>query len=104
MPAPCSSAIDCRGKDAANGEWTDDASLTKWYLYDLNNEQIEEDATQIYPLIECTPDTPRINREQKSLLSDIRRKMDKHITNTYMKRVQAPAGVSFSLLAWMELT
>jgi superfamily II DNA or RNA helicase len=92
------------GKDAATEEWTDDASLTKWYLYNLEDGQIEEDATRIYPLIECTPDTRRETREAKATLSDIRRKMDKHITNTYMKRVQAPAGVGFSLLAWMELT
>lgn len=91
------------GKDAATGEWTDDASLTKWYLYDLNDGHIEDDATQIYPLIEATPDTPRVTREQKSLLAEIRRKMDKHITNTYMKRVQAPVDAHFQLLAWMEL-
>lgn len=91
-------------KDAVTGDWTDEASFTKWYLYDLADGNIEEDATRIYPLIECAPETQRINREQKSLLSDIRRKMDKHITDTYMKRVQAPAGVGFSLLAWMELT
>jgi superfamily II DNA or RNA helicase len=91
------------GKDAATGEWTDDASLTKWYLYNTDDGHIEEDATQIYPLIECTSDTPRVTHEQKSVLSDIRRKMDKHITNTYMKRVQAPVDAKYQLLAWMEM-
>lgn len=91
-------------KDAVTGDWTDEASFTKWYLYHLEDGSIEEDATRIFGLVESTPDTHRMNREEKSLLSDIRRKMDKHITNTYMKRVQAPAGVGFSLLAWMELT
>jgi len=92
------------GKDAATGEWGDDASLTKWYLYDLHNDHIEEDATQIYPLIECSPETLRITHEQKSLLAEIRRKMDKHIMNTYMKRVQAPVDARFHLLAWMEMS
>ncbi len=91
-------------KDATTGEWSDEASFTKWYLYNLQDDQVEEDATRIHPLIESTERTDRVTREQKSLLSDIRRKMDKHVTNTYMKRVQAPAGVSFSLLAWMEMT
>jgi len=90
-------------KDAATGEWTDEASFTKWYLYDLDTQTIEEDATRIYPIIESWPDTPRITREEKSLLSDIRRTMDRHITNTYLKRVQAPVGVAPVLLAWMEL-
>ena len=30
--------------------------------------------------------------------------IDKHITNTYLKKVQAPAGINATLLAWMELT
>lgn len=91
-------------KDAVTGDWSDEASFTKWYLYNLEDGHIEEDATRIYPLIECSLETPRVTRETRTLLSDIRRKLDKHITNTYMKRVQAPAGVGFSLLAWMELT
>ncbi len=91
-------------KDAATDEWTDEASFTKWYLYNLHDGSIEEEATRIFGLIESTPETPRTQREEKSLLSDIRRKMDKHVTDTYMKRIQAPAGVGFTLLAWMELT
>lgn len=91
-------------KDATTGDWNDEASFTKWYLYNLEDGQIEEDATRIYPLIACEPETPRVNRTPRSTLSDIRRTIDKHITNTYMKRVQAPVGVKFSLLAWMELT
>lgn len=91
-------------KDAVSGDWDDEASFTRWYLYNLEDGHIEEDATHIYKLIECMPDTPRVNREQQALLSDIRREMDKHITNTYLKKVQAPAGVGITLLAWMELT
>lgn len=90
-------------KDAMTGDWTDEASFTKWYLYNLDDGSVEEDATRIFGLVESTPDTVRVNREDKPFLSDIRRKIDKHITNTYMKRVQAPVGVGFSLLAWMEL-
>ncbi len=94
---------DLPAKDAGTGEWTDAASFTKWYLYDLTDGHIEDDATRIFPLIESTRETPRANREQQAFLSDIRREMDKHVTNTYMKRVQAPVGVGFTLLAWMEL-
>jgi superfamily II DNA or RNA helicase len=91
-------------KDASTDEWTDEASFTKWYLYHVDDGHIEEDAPRIYPILECTPETPRRTRTDKSQLSDIRRKMDQHITNTYMKRVQAPIGVKPTLLAWMELT
>jgi superfamily II DNA or RNA helicase len=88
----------------ADGEWTEEASFTKWYLYDLESGEIGEDATQIFPLIESQPDTPRKTTTAKVQLSEIRRELDKHITNTYLRKVQAPIGVSMTLLAWMELT
>jgi len=36
-------------------------------------------------------------------LKEIREKIDKHVKNTYLKKVQAPIGVSAELRAWMEL-
>jgi SNF2 family DNA or RNA helicase len=91
------------GKDA-NGEWTDEASLTRWYLYDLQSEEILEDATQIFPLVQCTLETPRKTILPKADLRQIRQRMDEHIRNTYLKKVQAPVGVKATLLAWMELS
>lgn len=90
-------------KDATTEEWSDEASFTKWYVYQADGH-IEEDAPTIYPLILCEPHTPARLRIEKSQLSDIRARIDKHITDTYMKRVQAPVGIKPSLLAWMELT
>ena len=87
----------------AYGDWTDEASFTKWYLYDLESGEIRADATKIFPLIESDSDTPRKTETAKARLSEIRREMDKHITNTYLRKVQAPIGVSMTLLAWMEL-
>ena len=63
----------------------------------------EDDATRIFPLIESEPGTPRQTATPKETLTEIRRKMDKHVKNTYLKKVQAPAGVKSTLLAWMEL-
>ena len=90
-------------KDATTDEWTDESSFTKWYLYNMEDGYIEEDAPRIHQILACTPDTPRRTRTDKLQLSDIRRKVDKHITNTYMKRVQAPTGATYQLLTWMEL-
>jgi len=33
----------------------------------------------------------------------VREKIEKHIKNTYLKKVQAPLGVEPVLKAWMEL-
>jgi superfamily II DNA or RNA helicase len=90
-------------KDATSGEWGDEAGFTRWYVYDLASGNIEEDATRIFSLIESKPDTPRRTSTAKETLTEIRRELDKHITNTYLKKVQAPLGVRSTLLAWMEL-
>jgi hypothetical protein len=40
---------------------------------------------------------------KKPTLSDIRKLAEKHITKTYLRKVQAPLGVKPILKAWMEL-
>ena len=41
---------------------------------------------------------------EKETLSQIRKKVDKYIKDTYLKKVQAPQGVKPTLKAWMELS
>jgi hypothetical protein len=90
-------------KDATTDEWDDEAGFTRWYLYDLATGGIEDDATRIFPLIESEPDTPRQTATPKETLTEIRRKMDAHVKDSYLKKVQAPIGVETTLVAWMEL-
>jgi len=40
----------------------------------------------------------------KETLSEIRKKIDKHIKDTYFKKLQAPQGVKPTLKAWMEIS
>jgi hypothetical protein len=70
----------------------------------LVSEKIFEDATSIWDLIRCDPETPRHNSIEKESLSEIRKKVEKHIRDTYLKKVQAPQGVKPTLKAWMELS
>lgn len=90
-------------KDVTTEEWTDEAGFVRWYLYDLDSQEISDDAVQIFAMIQCEPDTPRQTQMPRAELTALRQKMDSHITNTYCKKVQAPIGVSAKLLAWMEL-
>jgi hypothetical protein len=39
----------------------------------------------------------------QATLSGVRAKVEKHIKNTFLKRMQAPVGVKPILKAWMEL-
>ncbi len=63
-----------------------------------------EDATQINEFIRCTPPTPRRCVIERATLGEIRVKVEKHIKNSYLEKVQAPVGVASALRAWMELS
>jgi len=83
--------------------WTEEAGETKWYLYDLATEAILDDPSDIAAFIRSTPDTPRHCAIERETLVSIRKKVDRHIINSYMKSLQAPPGVRPILKAWMEL-
>ena len=100
LPRPDHS-VTSQGEDYP---WTEEAGETKWYLYDLKSETIHEEPTEIVDIIRSTPDTPRVCSLEQPILSDIRKKVEKHIKNTYLKRVQAPIGIVPKLKAWMELS
>jgi len=83
--------------------WTEEAGETKWYLYHLQDDSIIEEPAEIVDLIRSTPETPRHCEIEQATLSDIRKKIDKHIKNTVLKQLQAPVGVKAKLKCWMEL-
>ena len=102
LPAPVKPPAGAPAEAAV--EWSTDAGDTKWYLFDLATEKIAADPTRIIELIRSTPETPRKHDIPNPTLSEIRAKVERHITSTYLKSVQAPAGVRPALKAWMELS
>ena len=89
--------------DKEAGEFSEDAGFTRWYLYDLVQDVILEEPGDIVVSIRSKPKTPRKCITEEKALIEIRSKIEKHIKNTYLKRVQAPTGTRPSLKAWMEL-
>ncbi len=83
--------------------WSEENGTTGWHLYDLIGERIISEPADIIGLIRSTPATPRQRAIPDKTLSEIRTAVEKHIKNTYFKRVQAPIGVKAVLKAWMEL-
>ncbi len=55
--------------------------------------KVVEEPTQIAALIRIPPETPRHCTFDKETLTEIRAKIERHIRNTYMKSLQAPANV-----------
>ncbi len=84
--------------------WTLIAGRTQWLLLDLQTGQIQEDAKIIDTAIRCQPETQRHCKIAQSTLSEVRTKVEKHLKNGYFRQVQAPVGVTPTLLAWMELS
>lgn len=91
-------------RDVETKEWTEEAGFSKWYMYDIESDKIIEEPTQIIKYIRCKPGTVRKQILSKTLLKEIRGKLDKHVKNTYLRAVQAPIGVKAALKAWMELS
>lgn len=92
------------GETASAGQWTEEAGVSKWFLFDLASERILEEPSEIVDLVRSTPETPRHTALPQKSLSEIRASIEKHIKNTYLKKVQAPVGVNPALKCWMELS
>ena len=69
----------------------------------LDRDAILEEPGEIVASIRSKSDTPRQCTTEEKILVDIRGKIEKHIKNTYLKRVDAPVGVKPALRCWMEL-
>ena len=89
--------------DKEAGEFTEEAGSTRWYLYDLDRDVILEEPGEIVASIRSKPMTPRRCITKEKTLIEIRTKVERHIKNTYLKRVDAPVGVKPSIRCWMEL-
>lgn len=89
--------------DRELGEFTDEAGTTRWYLYDTERSVVVEEPAEIVESIRSQPATPRVCLTPETDLVAMRDTVLKHIKNTYLKRIDAPAGVRPKLKCWMEL-
>ena len=102
LPAP-EAATSQDEEETEVEKWTEKAGYTAWYLYDLATENIIIEPSEIIEIIRCDSQTPRNCEIEKETLSDIRKKIEKHIKNSYLKKVNAPQGIKPTLKAWMEI-
>lgn len=90
--------------DQEHGDFTLEAGPTRWYLYDLEKEEIIESAGRIVSSIRSKPRTPRRCVMTETTLKKIRKKILRHIHNTYLKQMQVPLNAPKpKLMCWMEL-
>ena len=96
-------ALPALDKQKNPPEFTEEAGTTRWYLYDLDRDAILEEPGEIVTSIRSRPETPRQCTIEERTLIELRGKIEKHIKNSYLKRVDAPVGVKPALRCWMEL-
>ena len=89
--------------DKERGEFTEEAGSTRWYHYDLADDTILSDPGEIVAGIRSRPHTPRRCAMDEKTLLNIRKRIERHVRNTYLKRVDAPVGVAPRLVCWMEV-
>ena len=76
----------------------------KWYFRDAETEKISEVLEETWTTVRCSGDTKRIVKQGVTNLAPVRKAIEKHIKNTYLKDIQAPIGAKPKLIAWMEVT
>ncbi len=89
--------------DKERGAFTEEAGSTRWYHYDLADDTILSDPGDIVASIRSRPATPRRCAMDEKTLLNVRKRIERHIKNTYLKRVDAPLGVAPRLVCWMEV-
>lgn len=95
------------GHDASLGgeadSWSLDHGEVRWYWVPLGEADILEEPVPIAPMIRSSADTPRHCSIARDTLFVATQRVEKHIRNGYLKRMDAPVGVRPVLRAWMEL-
>ena len=103
LPARSAEKVEENAEAIEADQWTEEAGYTVWYLYELESDKILTEPSEIVDVIRSKPDTPRHCEIAQKTLSEIRQHIEKHIKNTYLKKVQAPIGLKPKLKAWMEI-
>jgi hypothetical protein len=89
--------------DKETGEFSEEAGITRWYLYNMEKSTILEEPGEIIESLRCKPNIERRCITEEKTFNDIRARVVKHIKDTYLKRVDAPVGVKPALKCWMEI-
>ena len=89
--------------DREKGEYTLEAGATKWYFQEAAGSQILTEPADIIESIRSSVTTPRKTKLPTKTLSETRNEVERHITNSYLKRIDAPVGVVPELRCWMEV-
>ncbi len=87
----------------ANGDWSNGDGLYRWYLLDSTSGTVIQQPYEIWNAIKCNPETERLLAVTEDTFSEYRKIIESYIKKSYMRAVQAPAGIKPRLVTWMQL-
>jgi superfamily II DNA or RNA helicase len=85
----------------ADGSWSDGDGLYRWYLIKDGSKDVIENTYEIWQYVKCEKEEPRTYSSKEDFI-EARKTMDKYITKSYMRTVQAPLNVKPRLVTWMR--
>jgi len=80
-----------------------DEGMVQWYVLDPNTKAVSSVVGGIWRAIRCEKPEPRALTLDSAAFLSVRKDMEKHIRNNYLKKIQAPLGATPRLITWMQL-
>ena len=80
-----------------------DEGMVQWYVLDPNTKVVSSVVGGIWRAVRCEKTEPRVLTLDSAAFLSVRKEMEKHIRNNYLKKIQAPLGVTPRLITWMQL-
>lgn len=87
----------------ADGTWSRGDGLYRWYFVDQENKTVLQNTYEIWKIIKCSEDEPRVFVANEDEFSDNRKAVERFITRTYLHAIQAPVGIKGRLVTWMQV-
>lgn len=99
IPRPDPSLVEV---DAGQPRWSLAAGYTVWTEVALETGSSSNDVGLVASHVRCGESETRVTKLAKSKLKTLREQVEKDLVKLHLRPLQAPVGVSPSLLCWME--
>lgn len=88
--------------------WSLEAGLTRWYYVPIVDDEgdtpeVLEQLGAIRERIACDREEQRVTRLDRDTLYSAKKRVDRHVRDTYVRRLQIPQGHKADLITWMEV-
>jgi superfamily II DNA or RNA helicase len=76
----------------------------RWYYWDASTGKVVEGIENVHQFIECKQGTPRYTVQTWEKRKEARKKIEKHIRDTYLVALDPGPDYRYQLVCWMEVS